>query len=103
LRANGYEPHAGPPGDLSCGLLEVGLVWVLLFWPKILRGDLCRVNFEVNNPKPFSHLAFPAFDVRKTAPELLSFDGELMATFPDERGEWSALADDFRTWMQEAA
>ena len=25
------------------------------------RSDLCRVNFEVNNLKPFPHLAFPHF------------------------------------------
>src|SRR5439155_18802199 len=26
-----------------------------------LRRDLCRVNCEVNNLRPFPHLAFPAF------------------------------------------
>jgi hypothetical protein len=42
--------------------------------------DLYRVNFEVNNLKPFPYLAlaFPHTIDPKKAPKLASFDGELM-------------------------
>ena len=41
--------------------------------------DLYRVNFEVNDLKPFPHLAFPHCLTLQNAPKQLSFDGELMA------------------------
>jgi hypothetical protein len=44
---------------------------------RILR--FYRVNFEVSNRKPFSHLAFPAFQTHEISLEMPSFDGELMA------------------------
>src|ERR1700680_701312 len=44
--------------------------------------DLYRVNFEVNNLKPFPYLAFPHMIDAKRAPKQASFDGELMASFP---------------------
>src|ERR1035437_7284622 len=47
------------------------------------RSDLCRVNFEVNDPKPFPHLAFAHSKGPKTPSKLPSFDGELMASFSD--------------------
>ena len=43
------------------------------------RRDLCRVNFEVNNLKPFPHLAFPHFLAQENTLKQPSFDGELMA------------------------
>src|SRR2546427_12499668 len=49
------------------------------------RRDLCRVNFEVNNLKPFSHLAFPHFATAENTAKQLGFDDELMATSPDCR------------------
>src|SRR2546430_12200142 len=45
-----------------------------------LRRDLCRVNFEINNLKPFSHLAFPHFATAENTAKQLGFDGELMAS-----------------------
>ena len=42
--------------------------------------DLFRVNFEVNNLKPFSRLVFPQFRNLEQSPRLPSFDGELMAS-----------------------
>ena len=45
------------------------------------RSDLCRVNFEVNDPKPFPHLAFAHSKGPKTPSKIPSFDGELMASF----------------------
>ena len=53
----------------------------LLRLSKILRGDLCRVNFEVSNLKPFTHLVFPHFLILQNAPKQTSFDGQLMASF----------------------
>jgi hypothetical protein len=50
--------------------------------------DLSRVNFEVNNLKPFPHLAFPRSTDLKTAPKMPSFDGELMAS--SDFQEWYA-------------
>src|ERR1035438_2500800 len=46
-------------------------------------SDLYRVNFEVNDLKPFPHLAFPHSKGPKTPSKLPSFDGELMASFSD--------------------
>ena len=43
--------------------------------------DLYRVNFEVNNPKPFPYLAFPLSIDLETARKWPSLDGELMASF----------------------
>jgi hypothetical protein len=40
-----------------------------------------RVNFEVRNPKPFPHLAFPHFATPENSSKQLGFDGELMASF----------------------
>ena len=48
-----------------------------------LRLHLYRVNFEVNDLKPFPHLAFPHSKGPKTPPKLPNFDGELMASFSD--------------------
>src|SRR2546430_7577729 len=45
-----------------------------------LRRDLCRVNFEVKNLKPFPHLAFPHFTSSPNISKKPSFDGELMAS-----------------------
>jgi hypothetical protein len=45
------------------------------------RSDLCRVNFEVNNLKPFPHLAFPHFATPENTSKQLGFDVELMASF----------------------
>jgi hypothetical protein len=42
--------------------------------------DLYRVNFEVNNLKPFPHLAFPHFATPENSSKQLGFDGELMAS-----------------------
>jgi hypothetical protein len=50
--------------------------------------DLYRVNFEVRNPQPFPYLAFPQLLDPKRAPNLLGFDGELMASF--RRPSWLA-------------
>jgi hypothetical protein len=47
--------------------------------------DLYRVNFEVNNLKPFPHLAFPHFLAPENTPKQPSFDGELMASLPSSR------------------
>ena len=44
------------------------------------KKDLCRVNFELDNLKPFPHLAFPHFLTLQNAPKQPSFDGELMAS-----------------------
>lgn len=43
--------------------------------------DLCRVNFEVTNPKLFPYLAFPQRIRFATRAKTPSFDGELMASF----------------------
>jgi hypothetical protein len=56
------------------------------------RSDLCRVNFEVNDPKPFSHLAFAHSKGPKTPSKIPSFDGELMASFSDSARSMSAIA-----------
>jgi hypothetical protein len=48
-----------------------------------LRLHLYRVNFEVNDLKPFPYLAFPHSKGPKTPPKLPNFDGELMASFSD--------------------
>src|SRR6266568_3649379 len=53
----------------------------LLRLSKTLRGDLCRVNFEVNKIKPFPHLAFPHFETPENTSKHLGFDGELMVSF----------------------
>jgi hypothetical protein len=49
-----------------------------------LRGTLTRniyrVNFEVNNLKPFPHLAFPHSATSENSSKKLGFDGELMAS-----------------------
>jgi hypothetical protein len=45
------------------------------------KTDLHRVNFEVNNLKPFPYLAFPHSKGHKTAFKYGGFDGELMASF----------------------
>src|SRR6266851_438719 len=42
--------------------------------------DLYRVNFEVNNLKPFPHLAFPHSATPENSSKKLGFDGELMAS-----------------------
>src|SRR5437016_4141129 len=42
--------------------------------------DLYRVNFEVNNLKPFPHLAFPHFATSEKSSKHRGFDGELMAS-----------------------
>ena len=47
-----------------------------------LRRDLCRVNFEVHNLKPFPHLAFPHFSTPENRSKKLGFNGELMASSP---------------------
>jgi hypothetical protein len=47
----------------------------------IRTRDLCRVNFEVSNLKPFPYLAFPQMIGLKMGPKQASFDGELMASF----------------------
>src|SRR5439155_19941674 len=44
------------------------------------KKDLCRVNFELDNLKPFPHLAFPHFPTPKNGPKQHSFDGELIAS-----------------------
>ena len=49
---------------------------------KTRTPDLYRVNFEVTNPKPFPHLAFPHSRCLKRVLEMPSFDGELMASCP---------------------
>jgi hypothetical protein len=46
----------------------------------IIETNLYRVNFEINNLKPFPYLAFPPLTDRKTARKILGFDGELMAS-----------------------
>jgi hypothetical protein len=48
---------------------------------RIKMLDRYRVNFEVTNPKPFPHLAFPQMIGSKMGPKQASFDGELMASF----------------------
>ena len=54
--------------------------------------DLCRVNFEVDDLKPFPHLAFPHSKGPKTPRKLPSFDGELRASVSDPAGSMSATA-----------
>jgi len=49
--------------------------------------DLYRVNFEVNDLKPFPHLAFPHSKEPKTPFKLPSFDGELRASLSDLAGQ----------------
>ena len=51
-----------------------------------LRLHLYRVNFEVNDLKPFPHLAFPHRRGPKIPSKLPSFDGELMASFQTSPG-----------------
>ena len=51
-----------------------------------------RVNFEVKDPKTFPHLAFPHSKGPKTPSKLPSFDGELMARFPDLARLMSVMA-----------
>ncbi len=55
-------------------------------------SDLYRVNFEVDDLKPFPHLAFPHSKGPKTPSKLPSFDGELMASFSDLARSMSAIA-----------
>jgi hypothetical protein len=43
--------------------------------------DFYRVNFEVNNLKPFPYLAFPHLIGPGNTPKMASFDGKLMASF----------------------
>ena len=38
-------------------------------------SDLFRVNFEVNKPNPFPHLAFPQVTNTEKRPIITSFDG----------------------------
>jgi len=45
------------------------------------RQTSTGVNFEVNNLKPFPHLAFPHFARPENTSKQLGFDGELMASF----------------------
>src|ERR1019366_3578152 len=45
-----------------------------------LQRDLCRVNFEVSNLKPFPRLTFPHLLISEKVPKQPSFDGELMAS-----------------------
>jgi hypothetical protein len=52
--------------------------------------DLYRVNFEVNNLKPFTCLAFPHSIDLKTGSRLPGFDGELMASFSDSDAKGQA-------------
>jgi hypothetical protein len=55
--------------------------WFVSYRPNSsLNNDLCRVNFEVNPPKPFPHLAFPHRKGSKIPSKIPSFDGELMAS-----------------------
>ncbi len=54
--------------------------------------DLYSVNFEVNDLKPFPHLAFPHSKGPRTPSKLPSFDGELMASFSDLARPMSAMA-----------
>jgi len=56
------------------------------------QSDLCCVNFEVNDPKPFPHLAFAHSKGPKTPSKIPSFDGELMAGFSDSARSMSAMA-----------
>ena len=43
--------------------------------------DLYRVNFEVNNLKPFARLAFPFLLLHKNALKRPSFGDELVTSF----------------------
>jgi hypothetical protein len=52
----------------------------LLTAPLTRTPDLYRVNFEVNNPKPFPYLAFPQLVGQRIPQKRASFDGELMAS-----------------------
>jgi hypothetical protein len=56
------------------------------------NSDIYRVNFEVNDLKPFPHLAFPHSKEPKTPSKLPSFDGELMASFSDLARPMSVMA-----------
>jgi hypothetical protein len=53
--------------------------------------DLYRVNFEVNNLKPFPHLAFPHFPTPENTSKQLGFDGELMASSFQRYGDASPI------------
>jgi hypothetical protein len=66
--------------------------------------DLYRVNFEVNNLKPFPYLAFPHSITLEMVRKQPSFDGELMAsrlTFPPSF-VYSPLAP-FQDWDAKSA
>src|ERR1700747_3640057 len=43
--------------------------------------DLCRVNFEVNAPKPLPHLVFPQFVELKTTRKMPRIDGRIDGKF----------------------
>ena len=50
--------------------------------------DLYRVNFEVNNLKPFLHLAFPHSRYPKRGLKTPSFGGEIDGKFCFAPGSW---------------
>jgi hypothetical protein len=87
------KPFAKGVNDRLVSLLAIPLVVVVVLVDtvccEIARGrgdrtsDLYRVNFEVNDLKPFPYLAFPHSKGPKISSKLRSFDGELMASFPD--------------------
>ena len=52
-----------------------------------LRRDLCRVNFEVHNLKPFPHLAFPHFVTPEKHLKTAGFDGELIGELPGAKSQ----------------
>src|SRR5271157_41375 len=64
------------------------------------KPDLYRVNFEVNDLKPFPHLAFPHSNGPKTPSTLAGFDGELMASFSDHAPVMSVIAILQQVWQQ---
>jgi hypothetical protein len=68
----GFEETAQKYGAKSTAHYEMDLA----------RADLYRVNFEVNNLKPFACLAFPLSLPRKMALEWPSFGDELVTSFP---------------------
>ena len=61
-------------------------------WTRTRTSDIYRVNFEVNDLKPFPHLAFPHSKGPEIPSKLPSFDGELMASLSDLTRSMSAIA-----------
>jgi len=56
-----------------------------------IRFDLYRVNFEVNDPKPFACLAFPQTSYSETLQKRPIFGDELVTSFHRDIRTFSTL------------